>query len=828
MFRLYHPSTGVFEYPFCILRRHQYSYFMKTGFICSLLIIIGLTTSGYSQDGNQSVLNIKDFMALNYQGQSPAQIQWSPDGKYLYFQWNADNKPSDSVYRIDPANPALQKVSRSEMMKIRSGDKQLNSDKSMELINKDGDIFLVDNKKKDTVLTFSTSLPVSDISFTHSGKKLALTIHGNLYLLDPANGQFRQLTNFLSEKPANTGRPGQQQEKLNDQDQWLTREQGVLFPKIAGTGGSGRRGGMPYYGMGMRPRGGGRTGGPSPVYTEGYSVGGLALTPDEKYVTFTKYWSGDDSKATIMPNYVTRSGYTETINTRSKVGELPGKMTMGFVNIAKDSIYELKVDQIPGITDFPDYVIEYPVKFKDRKPEVRPVRIMEPRWTPDGKTGVIEAESADNKDRWLLAFHPEDGSVKLLDRQHDEAWIAGPGIGYGQGTGWMPDGKRLWFQSEASGYSHLYWVNVETGEKKALTSGKFEIYDPSISSDKKWWYFTSNEVHPGEHHFYRMPVEGGLREKITSMAGGNEVTLSPDEKWLAIEFSTANRPPDLYIQKNHAGDEAIAITDSRSDAYKGYKWRMPEYISFTASDGATVHARLYKPAEGQANKAAVMFVHGAGYLQNAHKWWSIYHHEYMFNNMLVDNGFTVLDMDYRGSSGYGRDWRTGIYRHMGGKDLSDHIDGAKYLVDNYGIDPKRIGLYGGSYGGFLTLMALFTAPDVFASGAALRSVTDWAHYNHGYTAAILNTPVEDSLAYARSSPINFAEGLKGNLLMCHGVLDDNVHFQDIVRLTERLIDLGKDNWELAIYPIEHHSFTDPDSWTDEYKRIFKLFQRTLR
>jgi dipeptidyl aminopeptidase/acylaminoacyl peptidase len=799
---------------------------MITKGIFSLLLLIGITMPGICQVENRSVLQIKDFMALNYHGQSPTQIQWSPDSKHIYFQWNADNKPADSAYRIDPANPVLEKVSRGDLQKLRVEEKQYNSDKSLELMNRDGDIYLVNSKKKDTVLVLSTTMPVSDISFTHSGKKLVLTINNNLYLLDPAIGQFRQLTNFQSEKAETIARAASPREKTNAQDQWLMQDQVRLFPKVTGSGGGGRRGTMPFYGM--RAPGGNRSGGPAPVYMEGYSVYGLALTPDEKQVTYFKTWPSENAKSTIMPTYVTRSGYTETMNTRSKVGEIPGKMTMAILDITTDSIYELKTDQIPGITDFPDYVKDYPEKFKDRTPEIRPVRIMGPRWTPDGKTAVLEIQAADDKDRWFVTFNPCDGSVRMLDRQRDEAWIAGPGIGYGQSTGWMPDGKRLYFQSEASGYSHLYWVNVETGEKKALTSGSFEVYNPVLSKDKKWWYFTSNEVHPGEHHFYKMPVEGGKREQITSMTGGNEVTLSPDEKWLAIEFSSANRPPELYVQKNIPAAEATVITDSRSDAYLAYNWRMPEYISFTASDGATVYARLYKPAEGQANKAAVMFVHGAGYLQNAHKWWSTYYHEYMFNNMLVDNGYTVLDIDYRGSSGYGRDCRTGIYRHMGGKDLSDHVDGAKFLVKNHGVDPKRIGLYGGSYGGFLTLMALFTEPDVFASGAALRSVTDWAHYNHGYTASILNTPVEDSLAYAKSSPINFAEGLKGNLLMCHGVLDDNVHFQDIVRLSQRLIDLGKDNWELAIYPLERHSFTDPDCWTDEYKRIFKLFQSTLR
>jgi dipeptidyl aminopeptidase/acylaminoacyl peptidase len=165
---------------------------------------------------------------------------------------------------------------------------------------------------------------------------------------------------------------------------------------------------------------------------------------------------------------------------------------------------------------------------------------------------------------------------------------------------------------------------------------------------------------------------------------------------------------------------------------------------------------------------------------------------------------------------------------MGGKDLSDHVDGVNYLVKNYGVNPKNVGLYGGSYGGFITLMGLFTQPDVFAAGGALRSVTDWANYNHGYTSNILNEPFTDSIAYKRSSPLYFAEGLKGHLLMCHGMVDVNVHFQDIIKLSQRLIELGKDNWELAVYPMEDHAFVEASSWTDEYKRVFKLFERVLK
>ncbi len=199
----------------------------------------------------------------------------------------------------------------------------------------------------------------------------------------------------------------------------------------------------------------------------------------------------------------------------------------------------------------------------------------------------------------------------------------------------------------------------------------------------------------------------------------------------------------------------------------------------------------------------------------------------MFHNILTDNGYTVLDIDFRASAGYGRDWRTAIYRHMGGVDLTDQVDGAEWLVQHRGIDADKIGIYGGSYGGFISIMAMFLEGETFSAAAALRSVTDWAHYNHGYTSNILNTPVEDSLAYHRSSPIYHAKGLEGPLLMLHGVIDVNVQFQDVVRLSQRLIELGKEDWDLALYPLEDHGFIEGSSWSDEYRRIFYWFEKHL-
>ncbi|HMQ91457.1 MAG TPA: prolyl oligopeptidase family serine peptidase, partial [Flavilitoribacter sp.] len=571
---------------------------------------------------------------------------------------------------------------------------------------------------------------------------------------------------------------------------------------------------------------------PMEYYYGDRNLGAIAVSPNLEFVTFRLTRQAPD-KHTEVPNYVSESGYTEELRSRDKVGSPLDSYEFGIYDAARDTVYLLDTKQIPGIYDKPEFLRDYykgDEPYKDQYDKPREVMVAGPVFSTESKA-VVVVRSLDSKDRWIMLLDLPTGTLKLLDRQRDEAWIGGPGIGWSASVGnigWMPDQKRIWFQSEETGFSQLYTVDVETGERKALTSGNFEVLDVNLSNDQQTFYITANAEGPHEVHFYRLPVAGGKLEKITGAVGNNEVTLSPDEQYLAVRYSYSNKPWELYLMDNRPGAEMKQLTSSTTAAFNKYKWRDPEIVWFKAADGVQVPARLYRPAKAKKGGAAVVFVHGAGYLQNVHKWWSSYFREYMFHNLLADNGYTVLDIDYRASQGYGRDWRTAIYRYMGGKDLSDQVDGAKFLVDQYGIDKNKIGIYGGSYGGFMTLMAMFNSPGTFKCGAALRSVTDWAHYTHAYTANILNQPQDDSIAYYRSSPINFANGLKGKLLMLHGMVDTNVHFQDIVRLSQRLIELGKDNWELAVFPVENHGFAEPSSWTDEYKRIFRLFQENLR
>jgi dipeptidyl aminopeptidase/acylaminoacyl peptidase len=326
-----------------------------------------------------------------------------------------------------------------------------------------------------------------------------------------------------------------------------------------------------------------------------------------------------------------------------------------------------------------------------------------------------------------------------------------------------------------------------------------------------------------------VPLDGGETRQLTSGLGRARGFVSPDGSHIASVASFSTKPPELYLKTADADGLGEQLTDSPSPAFKSYDWIDPPIVHITAQDGTMVPAQVYAPEEGTASGAGVVFVHGAGYRQNVHRWWrgSSYGRSYCFQHLLMQAGYTVIDIDFRGSEGYGRDWRTAIYRSMGDKDLSDQVDGARYLMENYGVEPGRIGIYGGSYGGFITLMAMFKEGDVFTAGVAMRPVTDWAAYNHPYTSNILNTPQEDPEAYLFSSPIYHAEGLKGHLLITHGIEDNNVHIQGVFRLVQRLIELRKKNWDVAVYPIEPHGFREPSSWVDQYYRIKKLFDETL-
>lgn len=755
-------------------------------------------------------------------GSSPGRAVWSEDGDWLYFNWNPGGEmPSDSLYKVRASGGDPVRVSPEERRAVRptfSGwghsTGRYSADWQHKVFESSGDIYLLDRTTGGLKRVTITNDREGSPRFTADGKYILYQDGGNAFVRSLDTGTIRQVTDLREGEDRNRDRP------KNAQDSWLEKQQLELFDVLRAEAAE-REARDEAREREQELAGADRP----PVHHYGSGqMSGLAVSPDLLYATF---FTSEPSRPTrtIVQDYVTESGYAEDLNGRSKVGVESTPRKFFVQDLESGDVVEVDLTTLDGAYDVaPAHLVDEGVEVDSSK--ARSMRAVGPFWSGDGKHAIVQVYVSDNKDRWIASLDPATGALTVLDRQHDEAWIGGPGVRsfFGGGSsGWLPDNRTYWFKSEATGFSHLYTVDVMTGNVTQLTDGDFEVFGVEVSRDATRFYFTSSEGSPAERHFYRVPITGGTRTRLTSEQGNNSVTLSPNEDRVAITFSTTTRPPDLFMMP--FGGAATRVTNSPTDEWLAYPWRTGEFIEIPASDGVMVPTQVFRPEE--PNGGAVLFVHGAGYLQNVHRWWSSYSREYMFHNMLADMGYTVLNVDYRASSGYGRDWRTAIYRHMGGRDLQDYVDASKYVGTEYGIDPERVFIYGGSYGGFITLMALFNEAEHFGGGAALRSVTDWAHYNHGYTANILNTPVTDSLAFAMSSPINFASGLEDPLLMAHGVIDTNVQYQDIIRLAQRFIELGKEDWELASYPVEGHGFQKPSSWTDEYNRILKLIKETV-
>jgi dipeptidyl aminopeptidase/acylaminoacyl peptidase len=761
-------------------------------------------------------------------GYAPRAVRWSRDGQLVYFEWKQYSDPVEAKFHtwtVGRDGRNLRQLSDEEEKDAPPQNGIWTRDRRRAVFVRNGDVFLYDAVAKKRRILTDTNDRESSPRFTKDEQRVAFVRGNNLFVLSLADGSLVQRTNVVE-----AGDKGSYVSLFEDpakdktaSQKWVADDAMKLSDVLARRAAerkadeAKRKAELAIAPMKLK---------------KGETIADLQLTPDEKYVVAFLGVDADGAKATVVPSYVTESGYTTDIPSRTKVGDLQDASRVASISTTDGKVQWLKTGllkieapkkdegQKEESTEPQAKAGTTPEKVGDKteakEPAEREVDLESLQWSDDGSAGILSVRAADNKDWWILAFDPATAASRVLVHDHDDAWI-----NFITASGFVPESRTVWFISDRSGWQHLYTIPFEGGEPRALTSGKYEVAgDVEFSDDHRNFYLMATKESLHEQHFYRLPVAGGAMTKLSTTAGWHGATISPDGATYADIYSYSNKPWELFIG-------STKVTNSPAPEFFTYPWIDAPIVHFTARDGAEVPARLYQPANWNGGPA-VLFVHGAGYLQNVQKAWSYYSREFMFHHLLMERGYLVLDIDYRASQGYGRDWRTAIYRHMGGKDLDDHVDAAQWLVREHRVDPKRIGIYGGSYGGFITLMALFTTPDVFAAGAALRPVTDWAHYNHGYTSNILNTPQNDPEAYRQSSPIYFAEGLKHALLICHGMIDTNVHYEDTVRLVQRLIELRKENWEVAGYPLEDHSFVEPTSWADEYKRILKLFERELK
>ncbi len=778
-------------------------------------------------------LDLETVMANpDWIGQAVEQPYWSVDGRSLYYSLKRDGGPVRDLYKLDPVSGQSARLDPAAMAQA-DGPAVFDRTHRHAAFILHGDVFVVDLASGHRVQVTRTPQAESAPQFSADGRALQYRDGNDWYSYDLIAGvaapvavlKFaddpqakqpdalgaRQLELFKTLRQLKADKQAQR-----DQDKTLDAADPGRAPQ-------------PFW-LGDKL---------TPVDTE--------LSPDGRWLLLVTT-SKDDApgKAPELTHYVTDSGYPEQEEARVYVGHKdPAPQSLLLLDLVSHTTYPLATDALPGIKDDPlkdlraraVTALQKAGKQDEAKalkaPEQRAVRIIASSddgggggiaWSDDGSHLAIQLRAIDNKDRWIASV---DFSRHALVNQHrltDNAWINWNFNDFG----WLKDNHTLWYMSEETGYSQLYAKTLD-GKAKALTSGKFEVSHPLLSDDGKWFYVRTNKVAPYSYDVYRLPVDGGALSRITNYQGMDDFKLSPDGTQLAVLHSAPYVLAQLAVQPA-AGGTPHELTNTMKPAFTARDWIAPKIVEVKSSHGAgSIYAKYYGPAnESNASKPAVIFVHGAGYLQNVTLSSTYYLREQMFHNLLVQQGYVVLDMDYRASEGYGRAWRTAIYRQMGHPELEDLLDGKAWLVQNHGVDPKRVGIYGGSYGGFMTEMALLRAPGEFAAGAALRPVSDWTLYNHEYTANILNDPQLDPEAFKTSSPIEYADQLQDPLLIEHGLIDDNVLAEDSIRLYQRFIELHKKNFWISLYPMERHGFVHADSWHDEYRRIDELFDTYVK
>ena len=422
-----------------------------------------------------------------WMGTSPSGTQWSFDGNYLYFNWNPDKNESDSLYYITRDNKTPVKATVAQKQNIMSENGvNWNLARTAYVYSRDGDVFFTDTKTNKTKRITHTTDAETNPQFSFNETKIVYTRSQNLFAWDILSGETMQLTNLQrgAADPQRTGGSnfsggnfgsgggGNQQNRpardtTTQQEQWLKNDQLLYFQVLKER--KDKRDKTDAYNKSLPKAKELRT-----INISDKGLQGVNLSPDGRFVGYRLTTQPANAKTTIVPSYVTETGFTTDIAGRTKVGAPLGTSEFYIYDREKDTVYAIRTDSVPGIKDLPDYVKDYPTQLerRNRNPVNRPVTFAGPSWSPKGTYAVLDIRSQDNKDRWIMLWSQETNKLKLLDRQHDDAWIGGPGIGFFGNTGWIDD-NTFYFQSEATGYSHLYTINPATGEKKAFFLSSF-------------------------------------------------------------------------------------------------------------------------------------------------------------------------------------------------------------------------------------------------------------------------------------------------------------------------------------------------------------------
>ena len=415
-------------------------------------------------------------------------------------------------------------------------------------------------------------------------------------------------------------------------------------------------------------------------------------------------------------------------------------------------------------------------------------------WHPDSRMVIAQRMTRVQNELALVGYDTRSGQSRLILEEKDPYWLNVHHIFHP-----LPDGKRFLWASERGGFRHLYTASFDGGEPTALTSGDWEVSDlECVNADRV--FFSSTEASPLERQFYSVSLQGGQRQRLTAERGTHDISMAPGCAYFTDAFSSFTEPPRRTLQRAGGTDLEVLQAPNRQTAID-LDPPPTEIHEFRAADGTLFYGRLIKPVGFAAGRKypAIVMVYGGPHVQTVRDRWS----GLSWDQALAHKGFVIWQMDNRGSAGRGHAWEAKVFRNFGKQELADQLAGLDYLQGLGFVDDQRVGLYGWSFGGYLTLFSLLNAPDRFAAGISGAPVTDWRLYDTIYTERYMGTPAENEVGYKASSPVHSAANLKAKLMLVHNYGDDNVLFQNIFMMSNALQQAGKP-FEMMVYPQKSH------------------------
>ena len=453
-------------------------------------------------------------------------------------------------------------------------------------------------------------------------------------------------------------------------------------------------------------------------------------------------------------------------------------------------------------------------------------------WLPDSKQVAIQRLNRAQNQLDLLFCDVASGASTTALTETDKYWI-----NIGDDLYFFSDNKRFLWSSERTGYRHLYLYDSSGKQLAQLTSGDWGISDtggfgpgavnhPGVDEKHGYVYFMTNKDDVKETNLYRVSLNDKSLTRITKESGYNAANLSPALSGFVHSYSNAATPTRQELCRMD-GTPVAVLNEGKVPALTEYKISPLEFVQVTADDGTKLNASIIKPVNFDPSKKypAYVSVYGGPHVQMVQNRWGGFF--FLFHEVLAQKGYVVFELDNRGSWGRGHAFETPIYHQMGKVELQDQVAGVKYLESLGYVDPARIGISGGSYGGYMTLEALFNASDVYKVGVAHAPVTDWKFYDTIYTERYMGTPQNNPEGYKASAPLNQAENLKGKLMLVHGTGDDNVHFANSVALLNALIDSGRYPDQLMVFPGRGHGISDAASRVLEQQRELEFILSAL-